>query len=148
MKKKLNCVLLVEDDEGMNYLNKKMLEEAEITEHIEITWDGREAIDYLTNQGKYERQDTIYPQPDLIFLDINMPKIDGWEFLAEYKQLSDLQKGNIIIVMLTASLNPDDRSKAEKIAEISDFKNKAITIETLEEIMQKSFPDYHFKNDR
>lgn len=142
MKKKLNCILLVEDDEGMNYISKMFIKKAEITEHIEITWNGREAIDYLTNTGKYQRQDNIFPQPELIFLDINMPRMDGWDFLVEYQKLNDFQKGNIIIVMLTASLNPDDRAKAENISEISDFKNKPISIEMLEEIMLKFFPEY------
>jgi CheY-like chemotaxis protein len=77
-----------------------------------------------------------------------MPKIDGWEFLEMYKKLKDFQKGEIVIVMLTVSLNPENRTRAEDISEISDFKNKPISIEILGEIMQKLFPDYHYKKYR
>jgi CheY-like chemotaxis protein len=142
MKKKINCVLLIDDDHATNFLNRKIIEKAMITDHIEITLNGREAMQYLTNTGKYEKTETVYPQPELIFLDINMPVMDGWSFLDEYHKLDSVYKGKIIIVMLTTSFNPDDKVKAEHISEISDFKNKPLKIEIIDEIMKKHFAEY------
>ncbi len=142
MKKKINCVLLIDDDHATNFLNRKIIEKALIAEHVEIALNGKEAIQYLTNQGKHEKPGDVFPQPELIFLDINMPIMDGWSFLDEYHKLDDVQKGKIIIVMLTTSFNPDDKEKADHIPEISDFKNKPLKIEVVEEIMKKHFNDY------
>ena len=73
MEKKLNCVLLVDDDNGTNFINRMIIEEAGIADGIEIALNGREAIEYLTGKGKYEKKGSKNPQPDLILLDINMP---------------------------------------------------------------------------
>jgi len=142
MKKKLNCVLLVDDDEGTNFLNRMEIEKAGIAENIEAVYNGREALEYLTNTGKYKVNGAVFPQPVLILLDINMPVMDGWEFMEAYHKLEENQKGKIIIVMLTTSYNPDDKTRAEKISEISGFKNKPLSQIILEEIMNKYFPDY------
>jgi CheY-like chemotaxis protein len=135
MKKKLNCVLLVDDDDGTNFINRKIIEKAGIAEYIHTSLNGKEAIDYLSkvsNEG-------IYPQPDLILLDINMPVMDGWEFVEAYENLKIGQKGKIIIVMLTTSLNPDDKKKADHYNAISDFEFKPLTLKKLEEIIKKHF---------
>ena len=141
MKNKLKCILLVDDDEATNFINKMVLDRSNIAEHIEVTWNGREALDYLTCQGKYESNANNYPQPSLIFLDINMPRMDGWEFMDEYSKLADYQKGGIVIIMLTTSLNPDDKNKAENIKDISEFKNKPLNYGTVDGIMKKYYPN-------
>lgn len=141
MKNKLNCVLLVDDDEATNFINKMVLERSGIAHHIEVTWNGREALDYLTGQGKYESNKDNYPQPSIIFLDINMPRMDGWEFMEEYSKLEENQKGGVVIIMLTTSLNPDDKQKADSISDISEFKNKPLNYGTVEDIMKKYYPD-------
>ena len=140
-KKKLKCILLIDDDEATNFLNKIIIERANLTEHIQVAQSGQEALDYLTNQGDFLEEGKGYPQPDLIFLDINMPAMNGWEFLDEYKKLRDEQKARIVIVMLTTSLNPDDELKARKIPEISNYKNKPISQEMLREVIYENFPE-------
>ncbi len=135
MKKKLNCVLLVDDDDGTNFINRKIIEKAGVAEYIHTSLNGKEAIEYLSkvsNEG-------IYPQPDLILMDINMPVMDGWEFVEVYENLKIGQKGKIIIVMLTTSLNPDDKKKADHYKEISDFEFKPLTLKKLEKIINKHF---------
>ena len=66
-------------------------------------------------------------QVDLVFLDINMPIMDGWEFIDEYKKLPEDIKSNIIITMLTTSVNPDDEKMANSIPEINYFLQKPLT---------------------
>ncbi len=136
MKKKLNCILLIDDSEPTNYLNKRIVEKSGYAEKCVAVQGGQVALKYLQS-----KEDGKYPRPDLIFLDINMPAMNGWEFLDEYKKLSKEIQGRIIVVMLTTSLNPDDKEKAKSYNEINDFKNKPLTIKMLEEILQNHFAD-------
>lgn len=141
MKQKLKCVLLIDDDDATNFLNKMVIESAGIAENIHTTLNGKEALEYLTNTDKFENGDVIYPQPYLIFLDINMPVMDGWEFMHEYQKLDEKQKKNKVIVMLTTSLNPDDKTKASLIHEINDFMSKPLLLESLKDLTEKYFPE-------
>ncbi|MGQ7945563.1 response regulator [Flavobacterium sp. WC2509] len=90
--KKLNSVLLIDDDKAINFITKMLIKKAKITDHVETTLNGQEALDYLTNSGKYKKADGIYPQPMLIFLDINMPNMNGWEFAEAFSKLDSNQK--------------------------------------------------------
>ena len=140
MEKKLNCVLLIDDDFATNFINKKIVQKANITTHIQVALNGKEAIDYLCNKGKFKSEETLNPQPELIFLDINMPVMDGWEFINAYKNLiPDEQKKKINIIMLTSSFNPADKAKADTIKEIADYRQKTLNTAILQEIMTKHF---------
>jgi CheY-like chemotaxis protein len=139
--KKLNSVLLVDDDMATNFVSKMLIKKAGITDHIETVLNGKQAIEYLTNTGKYEKDDGVFPQPMLILLDINMPVMDGWEFAEAFNKLETNQKGEIIIVMLTSSLNPDDKERAKTLPAISGFQNKILTMDALMSIMEQYFKD-------
>ena|ERR1700682_4361398 len=141
MKKKLNCVLLIDDDEPTNFLSRMQMERTRCAEHIQIASSGEEALNYLTNSEHFAGSDSDFPCPDLIFLDINMPAMNGWEFLEKYDQLEKEHKGNIIMVMLTTSLNPDDKSKACRMPHISGFESKPLTSRKLDAILRKYFPE-------
>jgi CheY-like chemotaxis protein len=135
--KKLNCVLLVDDDEPTNFLNKMILEDVNCTKTIEVAESGQSALTYLEKVSKNDN----HSSPDLIFLDINMPAMNGWEFLEQYSSLEQHHKANVVIVMLTTSLNPDDRAKASKIPDVSGFETKPLTPEKLHSILKKYFPE-------
>jgi len=130
MIEKLNCIMLIDDNDDDNFYHKMIIKEVNLAKHIEVAESGFEALDYL-------RKSVHIPQ--LIFLDINMPAMNGWEFLDEYRKLSDEEKAQIIIIMLTTSLNPIDRKRAEKIQEINGFETKPLTIEILKNIFEKFF---------
>ena len=137
MKKKLSCVLLVDDDYVTNFLNTKVLEQAKVTEHIEVKLNGQEALEFLTN--KEHHTDAA---PNLILLDLNMPVMDGWEFLQAYHEESLDQKNKSNIILLSASANPDDVKRAKNIPFVCGFKTKPLTSEVLEDIMNDYFEDY------
>lgn len=142
MKKKLNCILLIDDDEPTNYLNKVTLEEAGCTDHVHVTQSGQEALDYLSGDSSSDKAADRPLHPELIFLDINMPAMDGWEFLNKYKSLPRDRKGEIIVIMLTTSLNPDDEIRTRMIPEIAGFENKPLTLPIIEGIINRHFPEY------
>jgi CheY-like chemotaxis protein len=138
MNRKLECVLLVDDDDATNFINRMVVEHAGVAHRTEIVLNGKEALNYLTNKGKYENAEQ-FPKPELILIDINMPVMDGWDFLEEYHKLKLHTTGQIVIVMLSTSMNPDDKARAEKIPEISGFKEKPLTLELLNEIKEEFF---------
>ncbi|OOG63749.1 response regulator [Flavobacterium sp. A45] len=141
MENKLNCILLVDDDVATNFINKKIIQKADIIEHIQVALNGKEALEYLCNKGKFESIENQYPQPQLILLDINMPVMDGWEFIEAYRDLEIENKENIVIIMLSSSFNPADKAKAESIPEISEFRQKPMSKEALLEIIATNFPE-------
>lgn len=129
--KAIKTVLLIDDDEPTNFINKKIIKSSGFVENIHVAQSGQEALNFLSRQD--------IPNPEIIFLDINMPAMDGWEFLTQYKKLTQTQKGNMLIVMLTTSLNPDDEMKAKEINEVHGFNNKPLTVQMLKEIITKYF---------
>ncbi len=142
MKKRLNCVLLVDDNESDNFIHKRVLEKSGIANNIAIALNGKEALEFLTAKIQNGQFEGSYTQPELIFLDINMPIMDGWEFLEEYHKLDIAQKGKVVFIMLTTSLNPSDRVKAETLLESGCFHFKPLTIEMINGIMERRFPEY------
>jgi CheY-like chemotaxis protein len=135
--KKVNCILLVDDNPADNDFHKIIIEEADICNHVKVALNGPEALEYLRKSGEAGPDSKDWPKPDIIFLDINMPMMNGFEFLEEYKKLNENIKSGLIIVMLTTSLNPDDAKTARENVEVKEFQNKPLTVEALKEIVEK-----------
>lgn len=137
MKKKLNCILLVDDDDDCNFFHQRLLNKMNCTEKIHIVNNGEEALNYIISN-----LDSKKDNPDLIFLDINMPKMNGWEFLERYKEIGSINKGKILLIMLTTSLNPDDENKAKNYKDVKGYYEKYLDQESINEILSKYFVDY------
>ena len=129
MRTQLNCILLIDDDEPTNFLNRLTLEQAACARTIHVAQSGEEALDFLRNTQR----------PDLIFLDVNMPAMDGWEFLERYRSLPSDRKADIVLIMLTTSLNPDDELRTRAIPEVSGFENKPLSQQRVEQLLDKYF---------
>lgn len=134
MRKKLNTILLVDDDIDDNYYHQIIIEEMGIVHKIDTALNGIEALEYLKRENQ--------TPPALIFLDLNMPKMNGWEFLEEFKHLSEEQKAKVIILILTTSANPDDVKRAHNIKEVMGYETKPLTEELLRKILREKFQDY------
>jgi CheY-like chemotaxis protein len=135
MKRKLKCILLIDDDEPTNFLSMMLIKNAACAEHIEVAQSGQAALDYLSTC-----EERGLCTPDLVFLDINMPAMNGWEFLEKYNALGHMPQDRIVLVMLTTSLNPDDKQKADDIPVISGFESKPLTVGKLELVLKSFFP--------
>lgn len=133
---KLENVLLVDDDEGTNFLNERIIRLSGYVNNIVKAHNGIQALEYLKL-----KINSKHPQPEFILLDINMPAMNGWEFMEAYSQLDEAQKAQIIIVMLSTSLNPDDEKKAREIKEINDFRSKPLTMKMFTDLVEEFFPN-------
>ncbi|WP_324758458.1 response regulator [Haloarcula sp. GH36] len=95
-------ILLAEDNPGDVRLTEKALEKGKVLNNLHVVNDGVEAMHYLRQEGEYESS----PRPDLLLLDLNMPRMDGQEVLAEMKSDEDLRR--IPVVVLTSSGAEED----------------------------------------
>ncbi len=95
-------ILLVEDSQGDIRLTREALKDSKLMIHLNVVTDGVEAMSYLRKEGKYKGK----PQPDLILLDLNLPKKNGRQVLAEVK--ADDKLKFIPVVILTTSRNEED----------------------------------------
>ncbi|XOV93491.1 MAG: response regulator [Bacteroidota bacterium] len=130
---KIKNVLLVDDDLVTNYVNEIIINQTNLVDKVTVKRNGLEALEYLTTNTA-----GFYPQPELILLDINMPKMNGLEFLEQYHKLDEIQKSNVVVVMLTNSLNPDDQKICEHY-NVNRFIIKPLQKYELMDVITRSF---------
>lgn len=131
MKHLLDFVLLIDDDEDDNFYHKRIIHKANITEKVQCIESGPEALAYLSSiqSGRNE-------QVNFIFLDLNMPQMNGWEFLEAYQKLNFPGKDQSKIFLLTTSSYPVDLAKANANPLIHGFLSKPLNPATLEKLKQ------------
>lgn len=137
MKRKLPNILLVDDDDDCNFFHKRVLYQADCVEKIEIAKDGRAALDLLDLKWKEKKN-----FPSIIFLDIKMPRMDGWEFLNEYQQMNKIWQSKSVVIIFTIAFNPDNLLKAMSYQFVKGFKSKYLDKEGLDQILVEHFNDY------
>ena len=131
---KLNSILLVDDDEITNFVNESVVKDLNVTNKVLLANNGKQALDMLTDKQKIQPEEG----PCLVLLDINMPVMDGFEFLEAYQHLDEQIKNSVTIMMLTSSQNTNDISRAMK-KNVAAFLTKPLDEEALENTLSKHF---------
>jgi len=134
--KQLNCVLLIDDHLPTNVLHKLAIESTNLAKQVKTFTNARRALLYLS---EIEKED--YLKPNLIFLDINMPGMNGWDFIEAYKQLPIEKKSDIVLMMLSTSTHPNDLEKADQEKEIHNYIFKPLTSEIMISVMEQYFKE-------
>lgn len=123
-------VLLVDDDKICNFITETTLNKLGVAKEVHSALNGQEALDLLNS---YFLGDVAVP--DIIFLDLNMPIMDGFQFIDAFKKLDFPKKDNILIVVLTSSINPNDVQRAKSLG-INNYMTKPISEEKILELLK------------
>ncbi|AQG79492.1 response regulator [Spirosoma montaniterrae] len=136
MPKPIHCILLIDDDPDDNFYHQLVITESGLCETVRIAENGMAAMRYLAQPEAAD-----YERPDVIFLDINMPGMNGFEFLEEYHRLPEELKSLVLVMMLTTSINPADRGQAAAFEVVRGYYAKPLTTGILAEIVARYFPE-------
>ncbi|MBJ6107707.1 response regulator [Hymenobacter sp. BT523] len=132
---RLPSVLLVDDDTTSNFLNQLLLDRMGLAEHLLVAENGREALDALARACPAPGAPAC---PVLVLLDVNMPVMNGLEFIEAYQRLPLAQHHTPVIVVLTTSLHPRDLARLQELP-IAGLVSKPLTQEKVEAILQQHF---------
>jgi len=136
--KDLDCILLIEDNAATLFLYQIIIKNLKLDVVVQETNNGKEAIEFLTCIEKFKDQKE-YPKPGLIFLDINMPVMNGWDFLKAYDELSSDQKDNAIIIMFSSGIMEEYDERLKSSPSLTEIIKKPLRVETLNRILEEYF---------
>lgn len=135
--KKLDSVLLVDDDAITNYINEQLIKDLSIAQEVLVATNGKEGINVIEDRCQNKKS-----CPELILLDINMPVMNGFEFLEKYQQMQLPLCPTSVVVLLTSSTNSRDVKKSEE-SSIADYLIKPLTESKINTLLEKHFNGSH-----
>ena len=127
--KKFNTVMLVDDNDTDNYISQRIMEISGFSDNILTNNNGKAALEYLE-----QHQNDVTKLPDIIFLDISMPIVDGYVFLYEFERYSQTVKDKCKVAILTSSDNKQDIDRMSGNEFVFKYVIKPITEDVLNEI--------------
>lgn len=128
---KINLACLVDDDNAYTYSAKKILKDSPVFKNYIIFNDALGAIKHFKDVANDAAK-----IPDVLFLDVNMPMMDGWDFLDEFAKIKPSLQKNVTIYMVSTSINPVDIERAKTISDVAQYIVKPINIEQFEKIFK------------
>lgn len=132
MSKKISSVCIIDDDKMYINLISKIIEIKKLSEHVVIFKNGKEALDFFRTTID-QQDDNIVPQ--VIFLDLNMPVMDGWGFLQEFEKIKDKISKSIDLYVVSSSIDIRDIHRAKSFELVSDYLTKPVKLEDFEKIL-------------
>ncbi len=123
-------LLLIDDSELDNMVNCRMVERNNFASNIVVKTTALAALDYLSETLKHDRENL----PEMIFLDIRMPEMDGFGFLERFHQMAEDIRKKCRVVMVSSSIDPDDYQKAADNPYVVKFVNKPLTNEIFDQL--------------
>lgn len=130
---RFTCAMLIDDNEVDNMINQKLLENANFAKHIYTYTSGKGALEFFKNIDR----NPGFPEdlsPDIVFLDINMPIMNGFAFIDALNKLSDRVTSKLKILLLTQSASPQDIEQAKKSKIVVDYLVKPLNPTMIKEI--------------
>lgn len=124
IKYKYKNALLIDDNPLDNFVTEKMLEVNSLSKNISVSLNGKIALDHVLDLVSNNKSDEY---PDIMFVDLNMPVMNGFEFIENFKKINDKKFLKCKVVILTSSVYNDDKVKAEKLDANIIFANKPLT---------------------
>ena len=142
---KLKCVLLIDDDHATNVYHTVIIRRTQFTENLQVIERPEIALDFLTSLIKREGMGEYRPQqiPELIFLDVNMPKLTGVEFLEKYQEIQANFAVKPVVIMLTTHLHDSDEKKCLSFDCVKGIIKKPLIEDNLAQILKEHFSFAH-----
>lgn len=134
MPKPIRCILLIDDDPDDNFLHRLVIEESGLCEEVREATTAAEALRYLAQPDTAE-----HPFPNLLLLDVNMPGMNGFEFLDEYARWVANPPWQLRVLLFTAAKNPAEQARAQTYRDVAGYYVKPLTGEVLKEVAGKFF---------
>ncbi|BDQ11819.1 response regulator [Sediminibacterium sp. TEGAF015] len=139
----INKILCVDDDSISLTISKLLLKRTGFTNDVVTAVDGSDALDYFKDLFATS-SDPVADAPSLILLDINMPVMNGWEFLEAYIPLFADKLPQTKVIILSSTIDPEDFSRAKKFPVVAQFVSKPLSVENLAELKENEFVQQFF----
>jgi CheY-like chemotaxis protein len=128
---KYRFVMLVDDNELDNFMSEKVIAAHRFAERVYVNSSGVSAMEFLQNLARSgEQGEVIYPE--VIFIDINMPIMDGFQFIRQLRQIAGNKFANSKLIILTSSIYDEDREKTQALGMNIEFLNKPLSAQHLQ----------------
>jgi len=137
--KKLKTILLIDDSKSTNLFNERLIKSMDLCEHVEVKENGKDALDYIMQEGEFSGKSVGFPKPDLIIVDIEMPVMGGFEFVQKYHSIDPKFKSpeGVIISMLTQNYSADKYKTSKDKLGVHDFIVKPLDDEGIMDLWDK-----------
>jgi CheY-like chemotaxis protein len=130
----LPAILLVDDDSTTNFLNERLLRRMNASQEVQVALNGQQALDMLRTNCQAESKAC----PSLVLLDVNMPVMNGFEFLEAFTHLSLAKRQEIVVVVLSSSQLEQDLARVQQLP-VAEFIHKPLTREKVTEVLARYF---------